>query len=834
MVGKAHLLLLQAAALDDNADLDVALETWGAMCDAAEEEIADPGAFTDIAGLASIAANGRLRRGDYYELLGDSAAAAEERRAASALVTRHGDLDAQLEVRRTLANSLKYQARYGEALAELVEVEAKYDPQTEPIEHARIVLDQAMLLEWLGDFERAEAALARAETSVFDQLGGTPASQGKLATILAALADPEGIEAQVQLQGLRMEFASTRGLVAKRSGRYNDARRYFRAIRDEYVQRDAGPTIDFHLMHLDALEGRGREALVRLNALDAAFRADARLHAKIPVLHWIASLAMLDSDPGWALDRIDDGIPTLAHVADYETLWKLYRTSAHALQRLGRNGEATGRFLNAARVIDQTRRMPLGYRLESTYFADRAPMFSEAIEHVATIGDGLAAFELSELAKSRSLATLIYGTRRSRPDDPKALHIEHLSRQIDAWDFRNYNGAAGDPAERAKLIADRADAIEQVRVSDPRWRALSEPRPVSVTSIADVLDGAIAVSLFIQDRTVVAVSVEASGVSVDSLQVDGDVWDELNNYEANVRRAEDPYAYDLSGFGEVGLRDLLPGPTCERIVAHGCAVIAPHGLLHLVPWSTLDLDGDRLFQRVGVTTVPNLMCIPALVAPWAPAPSACVVGAPNYENVSSLDAVDPNGHEYNSICETWTSANDATLAAASFGSDSTEAALLGALATDVDVLHISCHGVIDHGEPSASALIAADGKVDAAEIALGGSCPDEVVLAACSTGYRPAAVGNLALSGDDIVGMPAAFLETGARSVLMSIPKAHEETSVQFMTRYHQARAGGAAPVDAYRSTQIEMLDVADPALWCGYTLYGSPSRHFAQNRRNQ
>lgn len=825
----AYALFLRAAALGDGVDLRVALQTWGAFCEAASAEIAAPGPLTDVAGLASMAASAHLRCADYHELLGDMPAAVDDRAMATHLVARYGEDEAQIEVRRTLANSLKSQARYGEAMAEFAALEAAYDPTAEPVKFARVLVDQAMLLEWLGDFDRAENLLVRAEALVADRLADTPAAQGKLATILGAIADMAAGEGRVQLQSLRMEIGSTRGFVAKRAGRLDDAQRHFRAVRDDHVEWGVGPAIDFHLMHLDTLAGKHQTALARLNGLDTAMRSDARMLAKLPVLHWVGALAVLDRDPAWALGRIEAGIPTLEHVADYEALWKLYRTAAEALQALDRPDEATSRFLDAARTVDQLRRVPLGYRLESTYFADRLPMFHDAITHSAAVGDGPAALELTELAKSRSLATLVYGGRRSLSNDPQAQRVDELSREIDARDFAGYNGDGADPAERAELVAQRAAAIEQIRVADPRWRALTEPAPVSADAIVSSLDGAIAVSVFVAGRTVIAVTVDASGVTVDRRDVSAATWTELDDYCANIRRAEDPFAYDLSGFGEVGLRDLLPDATCDRILAHDRAVIAPHGRLHLVPWSTLHVGPDaagseRLFQRVGVTTMPNLMCLPAIDGPWSRSPIGQIIGAPNYA-ATGLTSIDPTNDELEQLCAIWQAAPTATLRARASGDASTELAMRAALQADVDVLHVICHGVVDHAEPSSSALIATDGKVDAAEVALGGDCPDEVVLAACSTGFRPASVGQVSLTGDDAVGLPAAFLEAGARSVLMSIPQAHDATSTEFMSRYHRARTAGAAPIDAFQATQIEMLDVADPGLWCGYVLYGTPTR---------
>jgi CHAT domain-containing protein len=60
--------------------------------------------------------------------------------------------------------------------------------------------------------------------------------------------------------------------------------------------------------------------------------------------------------------------------------------------------------------------------------------------------------------------------------------------------------------------------------------------------------------------------------------------------------------------------------------------------------------------------------------------------------------------------------------------------------------------------------------------------------------------------GDDVVGLPGAFMESGVRSMLVSIPKAADDATFQFMVSYHDNKRGGKAPITALRETQQAML----------------------------
>jgi CHAT domain-containing protein len=99
----------------------------------------------------------------------------------------------------------------------------------------------------------------------------------------------------------------------------------------------------------------------------------------------------------------------------------------------------------------------------------------------------------------------------------------------------------------------------------------------------------------------------------------------------------------------------------------------------------------------------------------------------------------------------------------------------------------------------------------------------KVILSACSTGWRPTKVQDVVLAGDDILGIPAAFLEAGIKSVLISIPPAHDLVSSKFMYLYHKNRLDGKKPLLALQETQKSMLATSMYPLyfWIGFTIYG-------------
>src|SRR5262249_44592943 len=126
------------------------------------------------------------------------------------------------------------------------------------------------------------------------------------------------------------------------------------------------------------------------------------------------------------------------------------------------------------------------------------------------------------------------------------------------------------------------------------------------------------------------------------------------------------------------------------------------------------------------------------------------------------------------------------------------------------ILHMACHGTFVTGEPLNSGLLLTGARVDAAELARMRLPFDEVILTACSTGRRPTAVGDVTLSGDDILGLPGALLEAGVTTVLVSITEAADGAARELAVRYHRHRLRGLRPLAAWQATQIEMVEQSD------------------------
>lgn len=107
------------------------------------------------------------------------------------------------------------------------------------------------------------------------------------------------------------------------------------------------------------------------------------------------------------------------------------------------------------------------------------------------------------------------------------------------------------------------------------------------------------------------------------------------------------------------------------------------------------------------------------------------------------------------------------------------------------VAHLAAHGLVRRDNPLFSSLELHDGPITVLDLEHLRQPPAVIVLAACNS-----AVGSVAAS-NDVVGLAAAMLSGGARSVIASVLPLPDEASAPMMVQLHRAMQGGLSPARA-------------------------------------
>jgi tetratricopeptide (TPR) repeat protein len=123
--------------------------------------------------------------------------------------------------------------------------------------------------------------------------------------------------------------------------------------------------------------------------------------------------------------------------------------------------------------------------------------------------------------------------------------------------------------------------------------------------------------------------------------------------------------------------------------------------------------------------------------------------------------------------------------------DDANAAKVGEVAARVDVLHLAGHGTHAGDHPLFSAVELADGPWFGHDIDLLPRTPSVVVLSACELGQASV------LHGEESVGMTAAWLHAGSRTVISSPALVADEVACDALAHWHRLVAAGAPPAEA-------------------------------------
>jgi CHAT domain-containing protein len=129
------------------------------------------------------------------------------------------------------------------------------------------------------------------------------------------------------------------------------------------------------------------------------------------------------------------------------------------------------------------------------------------------------------------------------------------------------------------------------------------------------------------------------------------------------------------------------------------------------------------------------------------------------------------------------------------------------------IVHVAAHGRHDAENPLFSTIRLSDGVVYAYELRNDEQLAPHVILSACELGQATIR------AGDEAVGLTGVLLRLGARCVVSSVAKVHDEHAAATMSRYHAGLAEGVDTAHALaRATDLDG-DMPSPFVCFGTAL---------------
>jgi tetratricopeptide (TPR) repeat protein len=359
---------------------------------------------------------------------------------------------------------------------------------------------------------------------------------------------------------------------------------------------------------------------------------------------------------------------------------------------------------------------------------------------------------------------------------------------------------AGDLAELRLLQSQGGSVREARRMAELRARvrqrswygegggAVGEPADLEETQAALKHSDAVLVAHLVVDDRLTALVVTPDDARLVDLGSAVGLRDRLDALTSDLTMAAAHRTGPLAGPIRSSLRaqleevaDRLVRPLLS-VLGERRVVLTPSGALAGTPWSLLP----------GLVGRP--LTIPSSATRWlalqAEVPSAlrrvALVAGPGLPRAEE---------EVTRAAAEWRQASVLS------GPDST-ATNVARLAAEVDVLHLAGHGSHPGENPLFAAVGLADGPWFGYDIDLLPAIPSTVVLSACELGRASVR------SGEESVGMTAAWLHAGARSVVSAPVVIADDVACDALARWHALVSGGSAPADALAEVAAGADDV--------------------------
>ncbi|HEU4321690.1 MAG TPA: CHAT domain-containing tetratricopeptide repeat protein [Roseiflexaceae bacterium] len=250
------------------------------------------------------------------------------------------------------------------------------------------------------------------------------------------------------------------------------------------------------------------------------------------------------------------------------------------------------------------------------------------------------------------------------------------------------------------------------------------------------------------------------------------------------------------------LHDQLIAPVAHLLDGREVLYLVPHGPLHYLPFAALGREGAPPLLRAGGPALAQAPSATVLLRNCLRAPAAAGAG---------LLALGYN--DEGPDCLTYAEAEARHIAAMFGGAAHTgpepKRPHLARAASQARWLHIAGHAVFHPADPTASELRLGRGEALQARTIMHelDLRVDLVTLSACTTGL------SHVVPGDELQGLPRAFLYAGAPTVVCTLWEAADLVTLLVMERFYQGLRGGAAPAAALRDAQVAVRDLSGAEL---------------------
>jgi CHAT domain-containing protein/Tfp pilus assembly protein PilF len=564
--------------------------------------------------------------------------------------------------------------------------------------------------------------------------------------------------------------------------------------------------------------------------------------------------------------------------------------------------EATRQVEAALNIIESTRTKVASQGLRSSYLASKQAFYELYVDLLMQMhrsqpsgGYDAAALNASERARARSLLDMLTESRADIREgvDPVLLERERrLEQQLSAKSERLTRLLGGKHTEEQKtaaskelqgVLTDYRDIQEKIRTRSPHYAALTQPQPLSLKEIQQLLDeDTVLLEYALGEERSYLWAVTTTTIRSYELPRRAEIETAARRvYELLAAQTDDLYPEALTKLSQV-----LLSPAADQLLKKRLLIVS-EGTLQYIPFAALpvpEMRAEASHRRV--SSSPRATSTPLIQDhEIVSLPSASVLGVLRRELSGRKSAPKPLAVLADPVFEKNDQRVQATIRAqrveeendVARDSEKTappsdlqratrelslsrfdrlvlsrrEADLIAGLASggqplkaldfaasratamspelsQYRILHFATHSLLNNQQPELSGIVLSlvdeqgrpqDGFLRLYEIYNLKLEADLVVLSACQT-----ALGK-EIKGEGLVGLTRGFMYAGTPRVVASLWKVSDEATAELMKRfYRKMLRDGLRPAAALRAAQVSMLKEKpwSPAYnWAGFVLQG-------------
>jgi CHAT domain-containing protein len=468
--------------------------------------------------------------------------------------------------------------------------------------------------------------------------------------------------------------------------------------------------------------------------------------------------------------------------------------------------------------------------LVASWASHGEPLYAQAIRVLYDLKRPAEAFEYAERARARAFLNQIGNRRLPATGVPPELAkaVEDVRQRL----IELENQSAANGSERTRLMGLGASAkpahemedtrklyeelLARVKRANPEYSSLVTVDTASLAQVQkEILDDRTSlVEYFVLDDETLVWIIDRGHVTWLALPVSASDLHHRIGYLRDLIARRRPSAEAAAALHSAVFAPLEP------YLRHRRVVIVPHGALHFLPFGALWSAGRGRYvaQDYTLTLAPSASVLRFVLRKRKAATAGLLaLGNPDGSLPHAEQEVRVVAQLYGST--------------PLLGRDAKESRLYqkGGAA---GIVHLAAHATFDPVRPLFTRLdLAADGGISPPDERTDGKLhvyeiygldlenTNLIVLSACDTALGPRD------AGDDIVGLPRAFLYAGAPAVLTTLWAVDDEATAAFMQAFYRRLRRGMVAAEALAGAQRDLLRQTtwrEPYFWAAFTLTGA------------